>query len=221
MSEEKSMEEIEMQSNLDNYFVRLNKGFEKQGGDLHYASTLNELAQIINQLQENQVLIPMKEALEKYYPIQSLSRDELLYDIADNYVLSYEMNQCVSNSLGVFQYQDEEVLLVGYVENDRLFFSLTDYYGYEVTSISEEDSINPDQVAILKGKDFEEGLLIDQGYIQPQSIHEYKNRFGEKFHVFNLTDKGTKTKQETKTKSQKVTNKIENGHRSQQRDMDI
>lgn len=221
MSNQESKEEIEKQQDLDNYYVVVTKGFEKQGGNFLYAESLRELDQTVNQLNENQTIVPMKEALEKNYPIQALNTYEWLYDIADNYVLSYEMNQRISDSLGVFQYQDEEVLLVGHVENDRLFFSFTDYYGYQVSSVSEEEPIDSNQVAIIKGKNFEEHLLIDQGYIHPESVHEYKNRYDEEIKVFNLTDKGAKAKQEIHIGSKDKVNKVENGHRSQQYDMEI
>lgn len=221
MSNQESKEEIEKQQDLENYYVVVTKGFEKQGGNFLYAGSLRELDQTINQLNENQTIVPVKEALEKNYPIQALNTYEWLYDIADNYVLSYEMNQRISDSLGVFQYQDEDVLLVGHVENDRLFFSFTDYYGYEVSSVSEEEPIDSNQVAIIKGKNLEEHLLIDQGYIHPESVHEYKNRYGEEIKVFNLTDKGARVKQEVHIGSKNTMNKVEKGHRNQQRDMEI
>ena len=91
MNEEESIKNIEEQRDLDNYYVVVTKGIENQGGNFLYASSLSELDQAISGLEENRELVPMKEALERNYPIQCLNNYEWLHEIADNYVLDFEM----------------------------------------------------------------------------------------------------------------------------------
>lgn len=83
-------ETINKHRDLDNYYVAVVAGKEEEGGNFFFADTPAMLREYKQKL-EPKLIVPMKKALERGYPIQCLNNYDFLFDISCEYRDSLEV----------------------------------------------------------------------------------------------------------------------------------
>lgn len=190
------------------------KGYESQGGNFLFADSPKLLEEYRLSLDHNMDLLPMKKALEENYPIQCLNNYDYLDDLASDYKESVEIQNRINESLGVFHFQNVEVLLVGSVMDNQLALEFEDSYGDESFIITENyEMVLEDQVALRKENREQAEFLINQGFIADKPCNEYTNKWEEDILVFQLSSKGLEVKKDIGNKQNQNKLKQKQSHK--------
>lgn len=220
MDEELDQEVIDKHRDLDNYYVAVVKGYECQGGNFLYTDSPESLEAYRLSLGQDMELIPMKEALEEGYPIQCLNNYDYLDELAYEYVESVEQRNRINESLGVFYFQEEKVLLMGSVIDDQLSFWFVNSDGDGGFMITENsETVLGDQIALGKENKDEVEFLINQGYIPDLPCKEYTNRWEEDILIFQLSIKGLEVKQSIEERQRE--DRKSSKHKKSQKELDL